>query len=81
MSEAKEIEAPVASRFAIRFIQVYQGQVGPNLGVKCRFEPSCSEYALQAYGKFGFFKATRKTISRLSRCRKGYKGPRADPLS
>ena len=81
LKKLKEAQAPATSRFAIRFIEVYRAQVSPKLGTSCPFEPSCSEYALQAYRTFGFFKATRKTLGRLARCRKGYKGFRVDPLS
>jgi hypothetical protein len=80
MSKVMEARASAPSRFAIRFIEVYQGHVGTKSGYRCPFEPSCSEYALQAYQRFGFFKATRKAIGRLSRCRDGYKGSRMDPL-
>lgn len=67
------------SAFAVRFIETYQARVGPELGVQCRFEPSCSEYAHEAYHTYGFLKATRKSLGRLSRCRKGYKGSLVDP--
>lgn len=35
---------------------------------KCRFLPTCSEYAKGCYERFNFFKATRLTIWRLLRC-------------
>ena len=35
---------------------------------RCVFEPSCSEYALIAFEKYGLFEALRKTKSRLKRC-------------
>lgn len=73
----QRLSAP--SAFAVRFIETYQARVGPGLGVRCRFEPSCSAYAHEAYHKYGFFKATRRVLSRLSRCRKGYKGSFVDP--
>ena len=58
------------SRFAVRFIETYRRHVGPSLNVRCRFEPSCSTFALEAYRRHGFVKATRKTLGRLARCRK-----------
>ncbi len=75
------MKLPASSRFAIRFIEVYRAQVSPKLGTACPFEPSCSEFALQAFRKYGFFKATSKVVGRLSRCRKGYKGSLIDPLN
>lgn len=80
MSIAINRQSSAPSRFAVRFIETYRAHVGPSLNVKCRFEPSCSEYGLEAYRMYGFLKATRKTLGRLSRCRKGYNGPLIDPL-
>lgn len=37
-------------------------------GGGCRFYPTCGDYALQAYEKHSFFKATRKTLRRLLSC-------------
>jgi putative membrane protein insertion efficiency factor len=68
------------SRFAIRFIESYRRRVSGRLGVQCRFEPSCSAYALEAYCRLGFVKATRATVSRILRCNPLNRGPSADPL-
>lgn len=67
------------SRFALRFIATYQDRIAPGSGHYCPFEPSCSEYGRQAYGKYGFFRATGKTVGRLLRCRPGYEGSYIDP--
>ena len=56
------------SRFAVRFIESYQRSVSGRLGGGCRFQPSCSNYGLEAYRRYGFVKATRKTAWRLLRC-------------
>lgn len=34
----------------------------------CRFHPTCSEYAVQAIGKYGLIKGFSKSILRLLRC-------------
>lgn len=78
-SEAKQQRLSRPSAFAVRFIETYQARVGPELAVQCRFEPSCSAYAHAAYHKYGFIKATRKSLGRLTRCRKGYEGSLVDP--
>lgn len=57
-----------ASRFAERFILTYKERVSPSLGTNCRYVPSCSEYGLESYRKYGFVKATVKTVWRLMRC-------------
>lgn len=67
------------SAFAVRFIETYRLRVSPGLEVRCRFEPTCSAYALESYRKYGFLRATARSLRRLSRCRDGYRGPRLDP--
>lgn len=56
------------SRFAERFILTYRERVSPSLGTRCRFVPTCSEYGLESYRRYGFMKATAKTVWRLLRC-------------
>ena len=34
----------------------------------CRFYPSCGDYALQVYGRFSFFEATKRLLRRLLSC-------------
>ena len=57
-----------ASRFAIAYIEAYRTRVAPRLRGRCRFEPSCSAYGLEAYHRYGFARATAKTLWRLLRC-------------
>ncbi|HEU4758821.1 MAG TPA: membrane protein insertion efficiency factor YidD [Dehalococcoidia bacterium] len=75
---ARRLSPP--SRFAVRFIETYQGAVSPMLGSgKCRFQPTCSHYGLETYRTHGFLKATAKTAWRLLRCNPWNRGPRLDP--
>ena len=53
---------------AVGLIKGYQFAISPLLGNRCRFYPTCSHYALEAYQTYGFFKATRLIIVRLSKC-------------
>ncbi len=78
-SEATARETSVFSRFAERFILTYKRRVSPRLGAHCRFEPSCSEYGLEAYRRYGFPKATAKTLWRVVRCNPLNKGGGYDP--
>ncbi|MFN3198453.1 MAG: membrane protein insertion efficiency factor YidD [Bradymonadia bacterium] len=50
------------------FIRGYQNFISPLLPPSCRFVPSCSEYAIEAYQKHGFFGGSRRTCSRICRC-------------
>lgn len=67
-----------ASRFAVRFIETYRTDVSHRVRTACRFEPSCSTYGLHAYQRYGFWRATAKTLRRLSRCRASHE-ERFDP--
>ena len=78
-SEALERKPSPFSRFAVRFIETYRLRVGPGLGARCRFEPSCSSYGLEAYQRYGFWKASVRTVWRLLRCNPWNRRPRFDP--
>lgn len=43
-------------------------------GVKCKFYPTCSEYAIQAIDKYGTIKGLFLTIKRIIRCNPFSKG-------
>jgi putative membrane protein insertion efficiency factor len=52
----------------IALIKLYQWVISPWLGPKCRFTPTCSNYGLQAFRKYGVFKGLWLTARRISRC-------------
>jgi len=56
------------SFFAIALIHLYQGCIAPWLGVRCRFEPSCSRYAIEAIEHHGALKGIWLSAKRLLRC-------------
>ncbi|HPH01793.1 MAG TPA: membrane protein insertion efficiency factor YidD [Spirochaetota bacterium] len=64
---------------AIFFVKLYQKIVSPWLPKSCRFYPSCSEYSVQAFMKYGFFKGFWLTVRRVGRCHPFHPGG-YDPL-
>ncbi|MFI5124866.1 MAG: membrane protein insertion efficiency factor YidD [Chitinophagales bacterium] len=52
----------------IFLIKFYQWVISPWLGPKCRFTPTCSQYAVEAFRKYGLFKGGWMAIRRISRC-------------
>lgn len=66
-------------KIAIMLIKGYRKFISPLFGASCRFTPTCSEYALLAYEKYNFFKATFLVIWRILRCNPFCKGG-YDPL-
>ncbi|MFN0010553.1 MAG: membrane protein insertion efficiency factor YidD [Phycisphaerales bacterium] len=56
------------SHVCILLIRAYQVTLGPWLGGRCRFHPSCSEYAIEAYRTHGALRGTWLAARRLARC-------------
>ncbi len=56
------------NKFAIGIIKSYQFILSPMMGGQCRFYPSCSHYAIDAFKHHHFFKACYLTLYRLGRC-------------
>ena len=49
-------------------IKFYQFIVSPLLGPSCRFQPSCSQYALEALETHGLIYGCGLTLKRLIKC-------------
>lgn len=56
------------------FVYLYKVCISPLLPHACRFTPSCSTYALQAFKEWGFFKGLMLSIKRVFRCNPTTKG-------
>jgi uncharacterized protein len=56
------------SRLAVLLIRFYQLAISPLLGPRCRYHPTCSEYAIEALRRYGIIKGGWLTIRRLGRC-------------
>ena len=54
--------------FLLKAIRFYQRRISPLFPPKCRYYPTCSQYALQAIEIHGVFKGMLLAISRLMRC-------------
>ena len=52
----------------IGVVRAYRLLLSPWLGSSCRFEPTCSAYALQALQQHGAATGTYLTLRRLARC-------------
>jgi len=63
----KKIDRP-GVKLAMVLIRIYQLVVSPLLGPACRFEPSCSQYAMEAIARYGLAKGSVLACKRLMRC-------------
>lgn len=52
----------------IGLIRLYQWVISPILGPKCRYQPTCSHYAVEAVKKHGPFRGFWLAVRRLARC-------------
>lgn len=58
----------VMKYIAIFLVRAYQAAISPWYPPSCRFTPTCSQYAVEALQKHGFFKGIYLTFNRLRRC-------------
>jgi len=58
----------LTARLLRTVVLLYRWTLSPLLGPRCRFLPSCSEYALDALARHGALAGGWLTLRRLSRC-------------
>lgn len=49
-------------------VRFYRLVISPLLPPSCRYQPTCSEYAIEAITRYGPFKGLWLTLKRLGRC-------------
>ncbi len=52
----------------ILLVRFYQVAISPLKPPTCRFNPTCSTYALEALKKYGLLKGGRLALRRIMRC-------------
>ncbi len=70
-----DLSRPAARQWSARFllggIHLYQATLSPHmqdLGVVCRFRPTCSRYAVGAISRYGALAGSWKAVVRIARC-------------
>lgn len=61
-------------RLLIAMIRFYRRRISPHTPPACRFQPTCSQYALTAIERYGAFKGGGMALWRLLRCNPFGKG-------
>jgi len=56
------------AQLPIALIRLYQWCISPWLGLRCRFDPTCSSYAIEALTHHGILKGGWLTTRRILRC-------------
>ena len=60
--------------FLTKVIRFYQRRISPLFPPKCRYYPTCSQYALEAIEKYGAAKGTWLALKRISKCHPFHRG-------
>ncbi|NJK34664.1 MAG: membrane protein insertion efficiency factor YidD [Oscillatoriales cyanobacterium SM2_2_1] len=58
----------------LSLIRVYQIAISPLIGPHCRYQPTCSHYALTAIARHGPWRGGRLAILRVLRCHPWHEG-------
>lgn len=58
----------VMARLLRLLVRVYRNSVGLVLPNSCRYQPTCSQYALDALTEYGAVKGVWLTLKRIARC-------------
>lgn len=69
-------------KISLYFLKLYKKYISPlfeEVGIHCKYYPTCSEYSRQAIEKYGFLKGFFYSIKRILKCNPFSKGG-YDPL-
>ena len=58
----------LVSRLLIGSVRFYQGAISPHLPAACRYQPTCSQYAIEAVRLHGAAKGSLLAAKRILRC-------------
>jgi putative membrane protein insertion efficiency factor len=69
---ARDLSRPpdrqVSARLAVSAIRWYHTTLSPRLGFQCRFQPSCSVYAMAVIQRHGLIGGGWRAVRRIARC-------------
>jgi putative membrane protein insertion efficiency factor len=58
----------VPGELVIALVRLYQWTLSPLIGRQCRFQPTCSQYMIEAVRKYGLVRGVAKGVWRICRC-------------
>lgn len=67
-------------KLLIGLIRFYQHFISPAFPARCRYTPTCSQYALEAVTKYGAVKGGFLALKRILRCHPFSKRDYYDPV-
>jgi uncharacterized protein len=76
--DSPPLRSPV-TRLILALLAVYKRTLSPLFGARCRFDPSCADYARVAVARFGAARGGVLALWRLARCQPLCRGG-SDPV-
>ncbi|MDP8162899.1 membrane protein insertion efficiency factor YidD [Pasteurella skyensis] len=73
-SSCKQRKIGYFARFFILVIKFYRYFISPMLMPRCRFNPTCSQYGLDAIQTYGAVKGGWLTLKRIAKCHPLHQG-------
>jgi len=67
-------------RLMLALIRLYQKRISPGLPPRCRYCPTCSQYALEAIERYGPWRGGWLALKRFLRCHPFSKRDYFDPV-
>ena len=67
-------------RIFLALIRFYQKRISPGLPARCRYTPTCSQYALEASERYGALRGGWPALKRFLRCHPFSKRDFYDPV-
>ena len=64
----------ILKKILLFIIEFYRRYISPLFPPSCRFQPTCSQYAIEAIDRFGAIKGSYLAIKRILRCHPFCKG-------
>ena len=64
----------VTAAVLIAAVRAYQLGISPLLGQRCRFQPTCSHYCIEAIRRYGVVSGCWKAVSSIARCHPWHHG-------
>lgn len=80
METGHEFKPCLGAKCCLALLKVYRRYISCLKGPCCRFSPSCSQYAVEAFSRLPFFRAFGLTVWRIMRCHPFYHGNLNDPV-
>jgi putative membrane protein insertion efficiency factor len=68
MTTVWTIFAKLPARLLVAAVRLYQITLSPWIGQSCRFQPTCSNYMIEAVEKYGVWRGVWRGVKRIGRC-------------